>query len=244
MTLRARAPFTSLCVASALAVVLATAPNASADDAKGLLVKSGTVYACVNASTGAMRIPKTRTVKGRTFVVCLPQENLLTWSNAGPAGQQGPQGPTGPTGATGPMGPAGAPGTTGATGATGPTGATGATGPAALSAAYFAQSTSTAIANGAVESVVSVAVPGGARYFVTGTISMTGSVSVSCRLEWSGYSWATDYETDTGQLVVNLVGTAPAPGATVTTALTCTQTSGGPATAARSTITVIPVATS
>lgn len=247
MTLRARAPLTSLCVAGALAVTLSTAPNASADDAKGSFVKSGTVYACVNASTGAMRIPKTRTVKGRTFVVCLPQENLLTWSNAGPAGQQGPQGPVGPTGATGPTGPAGAIGPTGATGpagATGPTGATGATEPAALSAAYFAQSTSTAIANGAVERVVSVAVPGGARYFVTGTVSMTGSVSVSCRLEWFGYSWATDYESGTGQLVVNLVATAPAPGATVNTALTCTQTSGGSATAARSTITVIPVATS
>ena len=247
MAHRTRSLVVALTAVAALAAPVAMAPAAHADDPKGAIVKAGTVYACANDSTGVVRIPKARTVKGRTFVVCLASERLLTWAQAGPTGDQGPAGPSGPAGPAGPAGATGPAGPAGATGATGPagaTGATGATGPAALSAAYFTQTDSTAMANGVDVRVATVSVPGGARYFVTGTNSMSGAISHSCRLEWYGYSWATDYESGTGQLVVNLVGTAPASGVNVTAAITCKQTSGGSATAARSTITVIPVAAS
>ena len=98
------------------------------------------ISACVNSSTGAVRIVAT------TFL-CVAGEVGMSWALVGPVGVTGPQGPAGPTGATGPagasgaaetygsagpQGPAGAAGTPGATGApgsTGPTGPAGAIGP-------------------------------------------------------------------------------------------------------------------
>jgi Collagen triple helix repeat (20 copies) len=87
-----------------------------------------TYYACINNSTGAVRIVSQSTV-------CNTGEHKIQWNQTGP---QGPQGPQGPKGATGAQGPKGATGATGATGPQGPqglqgakgaTGATGATGP-------------------------------------------------------------------------------------------------------------------
>jgi hypothetical protein len=100
------------------------------------------VSACVNSTTGAVRIVS-------STALCVAGETGMTWALVGPTGIQGPAGPvgaTGPvgtTGAAGPIGPAGATGPKGSTGATGasgpagptgpvgPAGATGATGPAA-----------------------------------------------------------------------------------------------------------------
>jgi hypothetical protein len=94
-------------VASTLAALLVSlgALNANAANV--------TYYACVNKSTGAVRIVSKTTV-------CKSTENKIMWNELGPAG---PAGPKGATGATGPQGP------TGATGPQGPTGATGAQGP-------------------------------------------------------------------------------------------------------------------
>jgi hypothetical protein len=107
-------------------------------------VTTGMIYACVNNSSGTIKIVSATTA-------CATNEIQLVWNvdgiagATGPAGATGATGPTGPsgtpgatgaTGATGPTGPSGTPGATGATGATGPsgpkgdTGAQGATGPA------------------------------------------------------------------------------------------------------------------
>jgi hypothetical protein len=83
-----------------------------------------TYYACINNSTGAIRIVNQSTV-------CKTGEHEIQWNQAGPqgpkgaTGAQGPKGATGatgPKGATGPQGPQGPQGTKGATGATGATG--------------------------------------------------------------------------------------------------------------------------
>jgi hypothetical protein len=75
-------------------------------------------FACVNTTTGALRIVSETTV-------CQTSESKIHWNTQGPAG---PKGTTGATGATGAQGPQGLTGATGATGAQGPQGATGATG--------------------------------------------------------------------------------------------------------------------
>jgi hypothetical protein len=56
---------------------------------------------------------------------CRPNEEPISWSQAGPTGPQGPQGPAGPQGATGPQGPQGPQGLQGAQGPQGPQGAQG-----------------------------------------------------------------------------------------------------------------------
>ena len=90
------------------------------------------IAACVNTSTGAVRIVSSTSL-------CVAGETGTTWAVVGPTGPAGPAGPTGAAGASGAQGatgPAGAAGPAGSTGATGPagpsgpTGATGATGPA------------------------------------------------------------------------------------------------------------------
>ena len=93
---------------------------------------STTISACVNTSTGAVRIVSSTSL-------CVAGEMGITWAAVGPTGPAGPAGAPGAPGtlgATGPAGPAGAPGTpgaagpAGATGLTGPAGPTGLTGPA------------------------------------------------------------------------------------------------------------------
>jgi hypothetical protein len=101
-----------VCAASLLAAVPAMAgPTTSS------------IAACVNTSTGAVRIVA-------SLSDCVAGETGVTWAVSGPVGPQGPVGPAGITGAPGSAGPAGAPGPAGATGPIGATGATGATGAA------------------------------------------------------------------------------------------------------------------
>ena len=90
---------------------------------------SSNVSACVNTTTGAVRIVTSTSL-------CIAGETGITWAEVGPTGLTGPAGPAGmpgapgTPGATGPAGPAGPTGLTGATGATGPAGSPGSTGPA------------------------------------------------------------------------------------------------------------------
>jgi hypothetical protein len=96
---------------------------------------SSNISACVNNSTGAVRIVASTSL-------CVAGEIGTSWAvtgavgptgpqgPAGPAGPQGPQGATGATGAQGPIGNTGPQGTTGPAGPAGATGATGSTGAA------------------------------------------------------------------------------------------------------------------
>src|ERR1039457_2121765 len=102
---------------------------------------STNISACVNTTTGAVRIVASTNL-------CVTGEIGMSWALVGPTGLTGAQGPAGAqgpqgtqgtagtTGATGAQGPQGTAGTTGATGAQGSqgllgnTGATGNTGPA------------------------------------------------------------------------------------------------------------------
>jgi len=78
------------------------------------------VNACVNSTTGAVRIVSSTTL-------CVAGETGTSWALVGPAG---PVGPAGGPGAAGPVGPAGAPGAAGAVGPVGAPGAAGPVGPA------------------------------------------------------------------------------------------------------------------
>jgi hypothetical protein len=77
-----------------------------------------TYYACVNKSTGAVRVVSKTTV-------CKSTENKIMWNEIGPAGPAGPKGATGATGPQGPSGPQGPQGPQGPTGAQGPQGPAG-----------------------------------------------------------------------------------------------------------------------
>ena len=86
---------------------------------------STNISACVNSTTGAVRIVASTSL-------CVAGETGMSWALVGPSGPTGPSGATGPTGATGPQGPAGPTGATGpagAAGSQGPAGPAGATGP-------------------------------------------------------------------------------------------------------------------
>jgi Collagen triple helix repeat (20 copies) len=98
-----------------------------------------TYYACINNSTGAIRIVSQSTV-------CNAGEHKIQWDQTGPQGPKGPQGakgatgaqgPKGATGATGTQGPQGPQGVKGATGAAGPQGAQGPQGPPGFSSGSF-----------------------------------------------------------------------------------------------------------
>lgn len=89
-----------------------------------------TYFACINNSSGAIRIVNQSTV-------CSSSEHKIQWNQAGPQGPQGPKGATGATGAQGPKGATGATGPQGATGATGPQGPQGPQGPAGFAAGSF-----------------------------------------------------------------------------------------------------------
>src|SRR3984957_96631 len=67
-----------------------------------------TYYACINNSSGAIRIVTKSTT-------CKSSEHKIQWDQTGPEGPKGPQGPQGTQGAkgaTGPQGPQGPPGLT------------------------------------------------------------------------------------------------------------------------------------
>ena len=80
--------------------------------------EAATIYACVNNSSGEVKIVSASTVCNNNFA-------KISWDVAG---AQGPPGPAGPTGPAGPIGPIGSTGPTGATGPAGPAGAQGAPG--------------------------------------------------------------------------------------------------------------------
>ena len=85
---------------------------------------STNISACVNSTTGAVRIVASTSL-------CVAGEIGTSWAvtgAVGPTGPQGPAGPAGPQGATGLQGATGATGAQGPIGNTGPQGATGATG--------------------------------------------------------------------------------------------------------------------
>ena len=82
---------------------------------------STNVSACVNNSTGAVRIVASTSL-------CVAGETGMSWALVGPTVSTGPAGatgPQGPAGATGPSGPAGLAGARGAIGSTGPQGSVG-----------------------------------------------------------------------------------------------------------------------
>lgn len=83
---------------------------------------STNVSACVNVTTGAVRIVASTSL-------CVAGESGTSWALVGPVGATGAQGPAGATGATGAPGAAGAQGPAGAIGPAGPAGPTGPTGP-------------------------------------------------------------------------------------------------------------------
>ena len=87
---------------------------------------STTYYACVQLSTGGVRMVPT----GNS---CKSNEYPITWNQVGPQGAVGPAGPVGPqgeVGPAGPVGPVGAQGEIGPMGPAGPVGAQGEVGPA------------------------------------------------------------------------------------------------------------------
>jgi len=113
----------ALAVAAAAGVALATHTRPTL---------AGTINACVNDSSGRIRITA---APGH----CKQHETGLQWNVQGPAGATGPVGPVGPAGPAGadgspgpagPTGPAGQNGAPGSTGPTGPAGPAGAQGPA------------------------------------------------------------------------------------------------------------------
>ena len=82
---------------------------------------STNVSACVNSTTGAVRIVASTSL-------CVAGETGMSWALVGPTGPTGPAGATGPhgsTGATGPQGPAGPTGSAGPAGPAGPAGSSG-----------------------------------------------------------------------------------------------------------------------
>ena len=101
--------------------------------------QGNTVFACVNNSSGAVKLVSAGTV-------CPSGSTLVSWNivgatgPTGATGQTGAQGPTGATGQTGAQGPTGATGPTGAQGPTGATGPTGAQGPTGTIASQFCPS--------------------------------------------------------------------------------------------------------
>ena len=84
---------------------------------------STNISACVNTTTGAVRIVASTSL-------CGAGEIGMAWARGGATGATGAQGPAGAQGAAGALGPAGPTGATGQTGPAGPTGATGQAGPA------------------------------------------------------------------------------------------------------------------
>jgi hypothetical protein len=98
-------------LATALLVAFAFASGSAV--AAFALAPPSTIYACVNNSSGTIKIVGANDT-------CKNNETKLQWNTegpqgpagpTGPAGPAGPQGPQGPQGETGPQGPAGAPAT-------------------------------------------------------------------------------------------------------------------------------------
>jgi hypothetical protein len=102
--------------AAAVVVVGFAAASVAVGGGVAVATGSGSIKACANKSTGALRLANH----------CKPNEKYVGWNAKGEQGAQGPkgaQGPQGPKGAAGPQGPQGPQGPKGDTGATGAAGA-------------------------------------------------------------------------------------------------------------------------
>ncbi len=149
---------------------------------------SSNISACVNSSTGAVRIVA-------SISSCVAGEIGTSWAVTGPVGPTGPQGPignTGPQGATGPQGPignTGPQGATGATGATGPQGLQGQQGPQGPAGINGVQTISTnnidntatpgvgtaSISGTAANPQININFPNDVRSITAGTVTTSGS---------------------------------------------------------------------
>lgn len=212
--------------------------SASASDLRVAKVQPGMLYACVTTKSGLVRVPAPVIVHGTAMIRCLRNERLLSWAKAsltgpaGPAGPAGSTGPAGPAGSTGPAGPAGPAGSTGPQGVQGLQGPTGAQGPASLPTAYFSNTimTSTLTPLASDVRIAKTEVPGGSRYFVTANTTVSGtSLNLSCRLDFTGWTWATSPVTvassaTSDQVTMVYVGVAPGTAVnTVSVAISCTN---------------------
>lgn len=178
------------------------------------------------------------------MIRCLRNERLLAWAKssltgpagpAGPAGSTGPAGPAGSDGAqgiAGPQGVQGLQGEQGVQGLQGVQGATGPQGPASLPTAYFSNTimTSTVAALASDVRIAKAEVPGGSRYFITANTTVSGtSLNLSCRLDFTGWTWATSPVTvassaTSDQVTMVYVGVAPGTAInTVSVAISCTN---------------------
>ena len=90
----------------ALVVLLVAAIVGTATIGAAGAASTGLISACVNTSSGTIRIiaPGVKTPPGDASGTCAKNETLLSWNAQG---IQGPPGPTGPQGPQGPAGPAG-----------------------------------------------------------------------------------------------------------------------------------------
>lgn len=184
-----------------LAAILVAPQAAQARPYPATEVMPGVVYACLTAETGWMRVPKQKTLNGKTVVQCRRTEELRFWSlmgERGPAGATGATGVTGPQGPAGPTGPGGS-GPAGATGAQGPQGPQGiqgiqgVPGPSGVSVGYFSDPPSYIYTQVGVETTpVSASVSAG-KYLVNASAAITttqaGSVyTCYVRVEETGAS--------------------------------------------------------
>jgi type VI secretion system Hcp family effector len=104
--------------ATAVGTLMFLALPAAAQDAARAASSQGTIHACVDDKSGAVRIVKDDDD-------CRSKEHAVSWNRrgpAGPAGAVGPAGPIGPNGATGARGPQGPIGPDGLIGPQGPQG--------------------------------------------------------------------------------------------------------------------------
>lgn len=190
--------------------------------------RPGVVYACLTAKTGWMRVPKQKTLNGKTVVQCRRTEELRWWGVTGAMGQpgangatgpQGPQGPQGATGGSGPAGPAGPPGPKGDQGNPGTNGTNG------YSVAYLATSQPPTLGGLFIGSGVAVSrtVPAGS-YVITASASMSNSSAflAECQISWNGSTDKPSYAASSapvpgihGASTMNLVTAVFEGGATV-----------------------------
>jgi hypothetical protein len=130
------------------------------------------ISACVNNSTGAVRISTT----------CGGVEHAISWNNAGPAGPAGAIGPAGPAGPVGPPGPAGPAGPVGPAGVAGPAGPPG---PAGTASTFVSRTLTTNVDDDGVQHEImktcnagETVSGGGYAYSDTDNVEIRGSRSI------------------------------------------------------------------
>ena len=197
---------TTIIVTASIAVGLTAAGAAAA-------ATSGTINACVNNSSGELKIV------GAT-ATCGTNETLLTWNQQGPQGIQGPAGPKGDTGATGPAGTNGTNGIDGATGPTGPKGDTGATGPAGTNGTNGVSRYQRVVlanvvvaTNGVPTTTATNLLPDGTTATLANSCGQACSLFAYCPSGLvplgGGYRLRTDANSPANKAVLNIAATAP-----------------------------------